>query len=140
MFLNTRRPPHFFYFHIFCCHGSTCRAYVHTPCLFSKVPKSTWSTLKVDTPVLSFGHKCSLLALATTMYKHRRNTLDVLFSSNRNIHKSSCGLCFWASDPLIHRFYENLSIKGSEAQKQKSYELLWSLWFDGKSIFSGVYP
>ena len=27
------------------------------------------------------------------------------FSSNRNIHKSSCGLCFWAPDPLINRFY-----------------------------------
>ena len=30
--------------------------------------------------------------------------LDTLFSSNHNIHKSSCGLCFWASDPLINRF------------------------------------
>ena len=27
--------------------------------------------------------------------------LDLLFSSNHNIHKSSYGLCFWASDPLI---------------------------------------
>ena len=26
------------------------------------------------------------------------------FSSNHNIHKSLCGLCFWASDPLIDRF------------------------------------
>ena len=32
-------------------------------------------------------------------------TLDTLFSSNCNIHKSSYGLCFWASDPLIDRFY-----------------------------------
>ena len=23
------------------------------------------------------------------------------FSSNHNIHKSSCGMCFWASNPLI---------------------------------------
>ena len=30
--------------------------------------------------------------------------LDILFSSNHNIHKSSCGLCFSASDPLIKRF------------------------------------
>ena len=30
-------------------------------------------------------------------------TLDILFLSNRNIHKSSCGLCFWTSDPLIDR-------------------------------------
>ena len=31
--------------------------------------------------------------------------LDILFSSNHNIHKSSCGLCVWASDTLINRFY-----------------------------------
>ena len=30
--------------------------------------------------------------------------LDILFSSNHNIHKSSSGHCFWASDPLIERF------------------------------------
>ena len=40
-------------------------------------------------------------------------TIDILFTSNHNIHKSSCGICFWASDPLIDRFYKNLSIKGS---------------------------
>ena len=31
--------------------------------------------------------------------------LDILFPLNHNIHRSSCGLCFWASDPLIDRFY-----------------------------------
>ena len=31
--------------------------------------------------------------------------LDKLFPSNHNIHKSSCGLCFWASDLLVDRFY-----------------------------------
>ena len=30
--------------------------------------------------------------------------LDILLSSNHNIHKSLCGLCFWTSDPLIERF------------------------------------
>ena len=30
--------------------------------------------------------------------------VDILFSSNHNIHKSLCGLCFCASDPLIERF------------------------------------
>ena len=44
------------------------------------------------------------------------------------------GLCFWASDPLIDNFYKNLSIKGSEAQKQRPDELLWMLWFDEKNI------
>ena len=40
-----------------------------------------------------------------SIYLHSYKSLDILFSSNHNIHKSSCGLCFWASDPLIHRFY-----------------------------------
>ena len=43
------------------------------------------------------------------------------FSSNHNVHKSSCDLGFWASDPLIERFQQNLSIKGAEAQKQRLY-------------------
>ena len=51
-------------------------------------------------------------------------TLEILFTSNHNIHKSLYGLCFWASDPLIEIFYQNPSIKGSETQKQWPYELL----------------
>ena len=31
-------------------------------------------------------------------------------------------------------FTKNLSIKGSEAQKQWPHNHLWMLWFDGKSI------
>ena len=31
--------------------------------------------------------------------------VQILFPSNHNIHKSSYGLCFLASDPLIDRFY-----------------------------------
>ena len=31
-------------------------------------------------------------------------TLDILFSSYRNIHKSSSGRSFWASDSLIDGF------------------------------------
>ena len=61
------------------------------------------------------------------------------FSSNHNIHKGLYGLCCWASDPLIETFYKNLSIKGSEAQKQRPDKLLWMLWFDKKSIFNLVY-
>ena len=30
--------------------------------------------------------------------------LDILFSSNHNTHKSSCGLLFWPSDPFIENF------------------------------------
>ena len=32
-------------------------------------------------------------------------TVDILVLPNQNIHKSLCGLCFRASDPLIDRFY-----------------------------------
>ena len=41
----------------------------------------------------------------TYIYFFERCTLNILFSSNHNILKSSLGLCFWASDPLINRFY-----------------------------------
>ena len=54
-------------------------------------------------------------------------TLDILFSSNHNNHKSSCGLCLWASDPSIDRFYQNLSIKGSEAPKRKATQTLMNV-------------
>ena len=49
------------------------------------------------------------------------------FSSNRKIHKSLYGLCFWASDNLIDRFYENLWIEGSEPTKQRPHEILLML-------------
>ena len=36
------------------------------------------------------------------------DTLDIIFFlSKHNIHKSLSGLCFWASDPLIDRFWVN---------------------------------
>ena len=65
-------------------------------------------------------------------------SLDILFLSNHKIHKSLCGLCFWASDTSNDRFYKNLSIKGSEAQKQWPHKLLWMLRFDEKSISNVV--
>ena len=34
------------------------------------------------------------------------------FSSNHNIYKSLYGLCSWASELFIERFYKNISIKG----------------------------
>ena len=40
------------------------------------------------------------------------------FSSNHNIHKSLCGLCFCAPDPLIDK------IKASGTQKQSQHKLL----------------
>ena len=40
----------------------------------------------------------------TILISIRVCTLNILFSSNHNIHKSLHGLCFWASDPLIDKF------------------------------------
>ena len=51
-------------------------------------------------------------------------TLEIIFSLNHNIHKSSSDLCFWTSDHLIETVQWNPSIKGSEAQKQWPDELL----------------
>ena len=34
-------------------------------------------------------------------------TLDILFSSNHKVHKSSSGLFFWAPDPLFKRFEDS---------------------------------
>ena len=39
-------------------------------------------------------------------------SLDILFSSNHNIHKSSYGLCFWASDNLMIDFTKIFQLKG----------------------------
>ena len=51
------------------------------------------------------------------------------YQVDHKIHKSTYGLCFWSSDPLIDRFYINLLIKVFEAQKQRPHVLLWLLWF-----------
>ena len=53
------------------------------------------------------GKKCSLssyILLEFPSPSSIRTTLDILFSSNHNIHKSLSGRSFWASDPLIDRF------------------------------------
>ena len=50
-----------------------------------------------------FIHPAALIFLRKIGRKW--DTLDILFPSNHNIHKSSCGHCFWSSDPLIDRFY-----------------------------------
>ena len=51
------------------------------------------------------GFACPVCPIKTDMCK-----LDILFSSNHNIHKSWYGLCLLASDPLIDRFYLRLRI------------------------------
>ena len=40
----------------------------------------------------------------SSFYVYILSILDILFSSNHNIHKSAYSLCFGASDPLIDGF------------------------------------
>ena len=54
---------------------------------------------KVKTTI--FSNDATLLELCNARY---------IFSSNHNIQKSPCGLNFWTSDPLIDRFFKNLTI------------------------------
>ena len=96
-------------------------------CIFSSLAQSRCSSSSIARNKQSRGER---------IMARNKCALDILFSSNHNIHKSSFHPCFWASDPLIERFKQNPSIKGSEAQKQWPIELLWTLWFDEKSISS----
>ena len=55
-----------------------------------------------------FGHN---------VFRYIKHTLDILFCQITTFYKSSCGLYFLTSEPVIHRFYKNLSIKEAESQK-----------------------
>ena len=59
-----------------------------------------------DSAAEAYEMHSSLLNKGFALERYGLHTLDtILFSSNHNIHKSSCDLCIWASDPLIDRFY-----------------------------------
>ena len=62
--------------------------------------KNCWAKYKDQRAVGMKGYRCVFKKIY-----FKSEALDILFSSNHNIHKSSCGLCVWASDPLIERFY-----------------------------------
>ena len=62
--------------------------------------------------ILKKAYFKKLLFRTTFSLANLTSVVDILFPPNHNIHKSSCGLCYWASDLLIERFYKNLSIKG----------------------------
>ena len=54
-----------------------------------------------------------------------RSHLEILFSSNHNIHKSLRGLCFWASDPLIDsllKFFQLKDLKPKNKGHANFYE------------------
>ena len=54
----------------------------------------------IDDPYKGIYFCTSRFGVPDGMYIH---TLDILFPSNHNIHNSSYGICFLASDPLIER-------------------------------------
>ena len=77
--------------------------------------------------------------ISTTISHMYCKYIDILFLPNHNIYKSLSGLCFWASDQLIDRFYLHLSIKGYEAKKQRTHRLLRMLGFDEKVYLKYLY-
>ena len=47
----------------------------------------------------------TILAIRGRSWQADAAAVDILFSSNHNINKSSAGICFWELDPLIDGFY-----------------------------------
>ena len=78
-----------------------------------------WEKKQFHFPTQNKCNECLISNYIVHMYYIRYT----FFLSNHNIHKSFCGLWFWASDPLI---------EGFEAQKQWPQELFWMLCFDEK--------
>ena len=60
--------------------------------------------LSILSPLCSANAQISSGVLPRREFKDVLCRLDIHFPSNHNINKSLCGLCFWASDPLIERF------------------------------------
>ena len=89
----------------------------HTASFELRKDKFTWQCLATVTIAKSWYHpkiqsmlsiihlfKCQELIFSLLLRTQICKNIRYTFSSNHNIHKSSCGLCFWASDPLINRF------------------------------------
>ena len=55
-------------------------------------------------PAYLFVHFDTRKRLQKCIQVAKASIVDILFLSNHNIHKSFCGLCFQASDPLIEIF------------------------------------
>ena len=79
--------------------------------LFTTLVKPIWKNRQGNSGVVVGEHSKKAFSFFIYIF-----FLDLLFPSNHNIHKSSHGLCFWASDPLIENFLWNLSINRSEVQ------------------------
>jgi len=68
--------------------------------------------------------------------------LDILFSSNHNIHKSLCGLCFWASDPFNQYqsidFTKIFQLKGLKPKNKGSLNF-YECWDLTKKVYLASY-
>ena len=105
--------------------------------LISKI-KNITTTTKGCLWIMSKFCRSSMAALSLTRccwqkLDEQAKQAKYIFPSNHNIHKSWCGLCFWAPYLLIDRYYKNLSMKGFAAQIRRPRELLWMLWFNSLS-------
>ena len=79
--------------------------WINSMCMICN-PRSAISQLFQEDGLMHFlsAKNCDILPHIVLLHI-RICALEILFSSNHNIHKSSCDTCFWASDPLIDRFY-----------------------------------
>ena len=73
-------------------------------CLTTVTIAKSWYHPKIQS-MLSIIHlfKCQELIFSLLLRTHICKNIKHTFSSNHNIHKSSGGLCIWASDPLIDK-------------------------------------
>ena len=81
--------------------------YIHSSYLNSYVVLTPDAMLQATTTcMMSKHHHPSMPKLASICtYVVCIVYIRYTFSSNHNLHKSSCRLCFWAQDPLINTFY-----------------------------------
>ena len=59
--------------------------------------------LTLSTKTQDIFHSCNSMVRISDIFNLYIPILDILFSSNHNIHKNSFSLCFWAPDLLFDR-------------------------------------
>ena len=100
-------------------------SYITTKTFTKPRPICSRALFKTLNPIQPCSSFYFTRVLFNTRYIYILHTLNILlFFSDINIHKTWCSLCFSAPYPLIDRFYQQLSIKVSGAQKQRQHKLL----------------
>ena len=67
---------------------------------------------------------CEYTCMDNNSFTFNSFALDILFRQIAMIINVNLVLCLKAPDPLFHRYYKNLLIKGPGTQKQRPHELL----------------